>query len=123
MAVPEASPRLDSSASHNSIRSAASSLSSDDPTRRSKVRPRSEIVDSRSAKKALAMGWVKSEQVRADTIRHLGRGGSQSIAMILWKYAEVWLDGEGAIRRTRECIGGRGSALKPSRKTPSGSCR
>src|SRR4051794_36035174 len=56
MAVPEASPRPDSSAPQSSMSPSASGLVSAESPRRSSVRPRSEMVVSRSEKKALAIG-------------------------------------------------------------------
>src|SRR3954468_5354052 len=56
MAVPDASPRPDSSAPQSSINPSASGLVSAESPRRSSVRPRSEMVVSRSEKKALAIG-------------------------------------------------------------------
>src|SRR3954453_9784204 len=56
IAVPDASPRPDSSAPQSSMSPSASGLVSAESPRRSSVRPRSEMVVSRSEKKALAIG-------------------------------------------------------------------
>src|ERR1700722_7005891 len=74
MAVADASPRPDSSASHKAISSAPSGLASDDPTRRSSVRPRSEIEASKSEKKALLL--------------MAGRGESGSGEKPTWNFGE-----------------------------------
>ena len=58
IAVPEASPRPDKTASQSSIRPSASSLPSSGLPRWSKVRPRSEMVASRSLKNAVAIGLL-----------------------------------------------------------------
>src|SRR3954468_23127660 len=55
IAVPEASPRPDSSAPQSSMSPSASCLVSAESPRRSSVRPRSEMVVSRSEKKALGI--------------------------------------------------------------------
>src|SRR6516162_6162867 len=79
MAVPDASPRPDNSASQSSIRPSASCLPSEGPAPRSSVRPRSEIVASKSEKNALAMTLTANPDGADDHI-NLRRRQAQSSA-------------------------------------------
>src|ERR1700737_2044458 len=83
IAVPDASPRPDNSASHNSSSPDAVCFASDDPARRSRVRPRSDIDVRRSEKNALFM-IVPSRpaRCRGKLVYRIGRQFAPIIARI-----------------------------------------
>src|ERR1700738_3177224 len=83
IAVPDASPRPDNSASHNSSSPDAVCFASDEPARRSRVRPRSDIDVRRSEKNALFM-IVPSRpaRCRGKLVYRIGRQFAPIIARI-----------------------------------------
>src|SRR3954451_25159166 len=96
IAVPDASPRPDSSAPQSSMSPSASRLVSAESPRRSSVRPRSEMVVSKSEEKALAIGAFVPGLGGGGTLHGIGAEADHNQAGEFGKFS-------GAMRLQERC--------------------